>query len=78
MVERILGALKARFRILLKPMYYDLETQGKLIRALCCLHNFITRAGGTLDGLEENEADDRGKYSLNHFEVYRCIELTNI
>lgn len=77
MVESILGALKAQFRILLKPMYFDLETQGKLIRALCCLHNFIISAGGTIDGLKENEADDGGKYLLNYFKVYRCIEVTN-
>lgn len=60
MVERILGTLKARFRILLKPMYYDLETQALLIRALCCLHNFIAREGGTVDGLAEEE-EVRGK-----------------
>jgi len=60
-VKRILGSLKARFRILLKPMYYDLETQALLVRALCCLHNFITREGGTVDGLQEEEQEVEGK-----------------
>ena len=60
-VERILGTLKARFCILLKPMYYDLETQALVIRALCCLHNFIAREGGTVDVLEDAEEEVEGK-----------------
>lgn len=59
-VERIIGALKARFRILLGPMYYDLETQNKVVRALCCLHNFIIRSGGRPDEFTELPEQDEG------------------
>jgi len=60
-VERILGTLKARFRILLQPMYYDLETEALPVGALCCWHNFIAREGGTVDGLQEEEEEVEGK-----------------
>jgi len=56
-----LGTLKARFRILLKPMYYDLEIQALVIQALCCLYNFIAREGETVDGLEDAEEEVEGK-----------------
>ena len=40
MVERILGILKCRFRILLLTPEFSLEVQSKIPAALCVLHNF--------------------------------------
>jgi len=59
-VERILGTLKARFRILQKPMYYDLETQA-LVIGLCAACIILLQEGGTVDGLEDTEEEVEGK-----------------
>jgi hypothetical protein len=40
-VERIFGVVKRRFRLMVAAPEYSLETQTKIIPALCALHNFI-------------------------------------
>jgi hypothetical protein len=40
-VERIIGVLKKRFRIIAEANDYPMEMQAKLMPALCALHNFI-------------------------------------
>lgn len=39
--DRIFGALKARFPILMSAPPYPLQTQVKLVVAACALHNYI-------------------------------------
>ncbi|KAJ7970260.1 DDE_4 domain-containing protein [Quillaja saponaria] len=41
--DRILGALKARFPILMSAPPYPLQTQVKLVVATCALHNYIRK-----------------------------------
>lgn len=41
--NRIFGALKARFPILLSAPPYPLQTQVKLVVAACAIHNYIRR-----------------------------------
>ena len=41
--DRIFGALKARFPILMSAPPYPLQTQVKLVVAACALHNYIRR-----------------------------------
>ncbi|WCJ42089.1 hypothetical protein M5689_022917 [Euphorbia peplus] len=41
--DRIFGALKARFPILMSAPPYPLQTQVKLVVATCALHNYIRR-----------------------------------
>jgi hypothetical protein len=69
-IERIFGVLKKRFPILKKQCEYKLGTQVKLVKALCCLHNFI-RINGGLDEYynqatdsEPNSIDDDGNLNL--------------
>jgi hypothetical protein len=40
-IERIFGVVKRRFRLMVAAPEYSLEVQGKIIRAICVLHNFI-------------------------------------
>jgi hypothetical protein len=40
-VERIFGVVKRRFRLMVAAPEYSLETQTKIVPALCMLHNFI-------------------------------------
>ena len=40
-VERIFGVVKRRFRLMVAAPEYSLETQTKIVPALCALHNFI-------------------------------------
>jgi hypothetical protein len=40
-IERIFGVLKRRFRILVHPPEYDLDTQSLIPPALAAIHNFI-------------------------------------
>jgi hypothetical protein len=40
-VERIFGVVKRRFRLMVAAPEYSLETQTKIVPALCVLHNFI-------------------------------------
>jgi hypothetical protein len=40
-IERCFGVLKRRFRLLVHPPEYDLDTQARLPPALAALHNFI-------------------------------------
>ena len=42
-IERIFGVLKSRFRILVYPPQFDMETQTRLPPALAALHNFIRK-----------------------------------
>ncbi|KAF3437145.1 hypothetical protein FNV43_RR19898 [Rhamnella rubrinervis] len=41
--DRVFGALKARFPILLSAPPYPLQTQVKLVVAACAIHNYIRR-----------------------------------
>ena len=41
--DRIYGALKARFPILMSAPPYPLQTQVKLVVAACAIHNYIRR-----------------------------------
>lgn len=41
MIERIFGVMKKRFRVLLLPQEYPIETQVQLVSALVVVHNFI-------------------------------------
>jgi hypothetical protein len=50
-VERIFGVLKKRFPVLKTQCEYKLETQVRLVKALCCLHNYIRMH--SLDGLDQ-------------------------
>jgi hypothetical protein len=40
-IERIFGVVKRRFCLMVAAPEYSLETQSKIIRAICVLHNFI-------------------------------------
>lgn len=40
-VERTLGVLKRRFKMFQERTEYSLETQARIIPALCAIHNFI-------------------------------------
>jgi hypothetical protein len=42
-VERIIGILKRRFRILHQPPSYDMNVQTLIPPATCAIHNFIRR-----------------------------------
>src|SRR6202040_287029 len=48
-VERIFGIVKRWFRLMVAAPEYSLETQTKIVPALCALHNFIC-----VYNLEEN------------------------
>jgi len=56
-VERIFGVVKRRFRLMVAAPEYSLETQTKIIPALCALHNFIRVYNPDEDmGVEEHSA----------------------
>lgn len=40
MIERIFGVFKKRFQIFSLAPEYSIETQAKLVQALCVVHNF--------------------------------------
>ena len=40
-IERIFGVVKRCFQLMVAAPEYSLEVQGKIIRAICVLHNFI-------------------------------------
>jgi DDE superfamily endonuclease len=40
-IERIFGVSKQHFRLMVEAPKYSLETQAKIIHAICILHNFI-------------------------------------
>jgi len=40
-IEHIFGVVKRRFRLMVAAPEYSLETQTKIVPALCALHNFI-------------------------------------
>ncbi|RPA90866.1 hypothetical protein L873DRAFT_1716403, partial [Choiromyces venosus 120613-1] len=78
-VERIFGALKVQFHILLKPMWYDLETRAKIICALYCLHIFIRIAGGVMEGYDDGSGGNNGElrilFGSEKVPVVRVIKL---
>ena len=55
-VERIFGVIKRRFRILDRPLEYDMRTQALIPAALAALHNFIRE----YDPQEIRRFDDEG------------------
>ena len=40
-IEHIFGVVKRQFRLMVAAPEYSLETQTKIVPALCALHNFI-------------------------------------
>ena len=40
-VERIFGVLKERFKILTLPRFFKMDSQVKVVAALCVLHNIL-------------------------------------
>ena len=53
-VERIFGVTKRHFRLMVAAPEYSLETQTKIVPAICVLHNFICMYDpGEKVGLEE-------------------------
>jgi len=40
-VERIIGVLKRRFRVLIVPPEYSMDIQARIPPALACMHNII-------------------------------------
>ena len=54
-IERIFGVLKRRFRILVHPPEFDMDTQSRLPPALAALHNFIRM----------NDPDDMAEFGDN-------------
>ena len=40
-IEHIFGVVKQQFRLMVAAPEYSLETQTKIVPALCALHNFI-------------------------------------
>jgi len=40
-IERIFGILKGRFKILRLPREFKMETQARIVSALCVLHNIL-------------------------------------
>jgi DDE superfamily endonuclease len=40
-IEWIFGVVKQRFQLMVAAPEYSLAVQGKIIRAICVLHNFI-------------------------------------
>jgi hypothetical protein len=61
-VERTFEVLKKRFKVLTNPIEYNIDTQVRLVKALCCLHNFIKKEG---------RGDDQIKQEYNE-EVQSC------
>ncbi|ETI38257.1 hypothetical protein F442_15794 [Phytophthora nicotianae P10297] len=61
-IERAFGVLKRRFPILKQTPEYSVETQAKIVRACCVLHNFIRLQEDLPDDpegeLEEEDSDD--------------------
>ena len=56
-VERIIGVLKRRFRILVVPPQYGMNIQARIPPALSCIHNIIRK-------LDPAELDDIEAASL--------------
>lgn len=56
-IERAVGILKMRFRILLKLHYRDIGTIKHIVFVSCVLHNFWVRANQPLDPLEQAQLD---------------------
>ncbi|GMF18388.1 unnamed protein product [Phytophthora fragariaefolia] len=74
-IERTFGVLKRRFPILKQPPEYSVETQAKIVRACCVLHNFIRIQKDLPDDpdgeLKEEDDDDepdvfRASYPESH------------
>ena len=42
-VERIIGVIKRRFRVLVIAPEYAMDIQARIPPALCCIHNIIRR-----------------------------------
>jgi hypothetical protein len=59
-IECIFGVVKRRFRLMVAAPEYSLETQAKIIHAICVLHNFIHVHNPDKDlGAPETELDRR-------------------
>ena len=68
-VERIFGVVKRQFRLMVAALEYSLETQTKIVPALCALHNFICVYNPEENmGLEELSAwaPRRGQEDYSH------------
>lgn len=62
--------LKQRFPILKQAPEYSVDTQAKIVRACCVLHNFIRLQEDLPDDpegeLEEEDSDDKRPDTYNH------------
>ena len=59
-IERIFGVVKRRFRLMVAAPEYPVQTQAKLVPALCVLHNFIrTHDPEDLDLVDSAEVECR-------------------
>jgi len=55
-VENAFGILPQKWRVFFRPIECDVKTAVHVIKAACCLHNFIrTTANGTTDERESTE-----------------------
>jgi hypothetical protein len=58
-IERIFGVLKKRFAAAVKPMQYSIRDQGKIVQALCVIHNFIRiHDPNDIPDIDEDDEDD--------------------
>ncbi|KAF4137923.1 DDE superfamily endonuclease [Phytophthora infestans] len=69
-IERAFGVLKRRFPILKQAPEYSVDTQAKIVRVCCVLHNFIRLQEDLPDDpegeLEEEDSDDERPDTYNH------------
>ncbi|KDQ05547.1 hypothetical protein BOTBODRAFT_40019 [Botryobasidium botryosum FD-172 SS1] len=55
-IERTFGVIKRRFKLFRERTEYPLETQARIIPALCAIHNFILTYDAE-DGLSPDNGD---------------------
>jgi len=66
-----------RFLILRMPMSFDMSTQAKVVKVLCCLHNFISHYDGNI--MQHTQAPDPDFHSQNSGKLlslccYYCVK----
>jgi hypothetical protein len=57
-IERIFGVVKRRWSILVNPPQFDMDTQARVLPALCAIHNIILKHDP--DDMKTYEHDDEG------------------
>ena len=73
-VERTLGILKMRFPILQNSMYFYIHTHVKVVKALCCLHNFISYYDGNIM-LDIQKDSNLDSYSANSGKLQHLLSF---